>query len=437
VGNALAGDTAADCDFLDTGNGAGVAAALAATAGTTADVGIKTGVYDFSLPGAPVLPLAVPAAVRLHGSGRTALAGGPVTGTTFLMTPIERALFTVGTVGRVSDFTVILPAAATPAVSGISVIDLVSGSPRAEHIQIDFEGGENNPDETLLQAFRLGPGASAFDCGTRADGGYSRLGGLLAAFQMESSTRILDCDGDNLDIGYRAVGSNYELVDCRAVNNRGNSFQLGGSDGIADACRANRDLTGTGFFVTGFRTNITGCEANGTGAGTHGIRCLPGSDGSVIANNTLINNTIVGLSVEGGSDEVIVGPNHFSGNARNEDFSASGPVLRRVIPAFSTSIIGPFVRAAETGETTLYDASAGIITIDAPLTPGVSNEGDFFEVKEITGAVHPFAVTISGNGATIEAPTGGGIAATQLLTGIPDIGVRWVLRGGVWRVIPT
>ena len=60
-GNSASGDTIDDCDFLDTGNGAGIAGALALLdttyAGQEVTVVIRPGQYDFTAGGAPSLPL--------------------------------------------------------------------------------------------------------------------------------------------------------------------------------------------------------------------------------------------------------------------------------------------------------------------------------------------------------------------------------------------
>jgi len=76
---ASAGDSV---DFLDTGNGAQLAAALAAAAALppalkTVDIRIRAGTIDLTAPGAPALPLVVPDGVRLIGAGfdKTFLTG--------------------------------------------------------------------------------------------------------------------------------------------------------------------------------------------------------------------------------------------------------------------------------------------------------------------------------------------------------------------------
>lgn len=74
VGNALTGDTVPDYSaggftyILDPGDGTGIEAALALSALVPGDVAVRPGVYDFST-GPAVMPLTVPAGVRVIGSG--------------------------------------------------------------------------------------------------------------------------------------------------------------------------------------------------------------------------------------------------------------------------------------------------------------------------------------------------------------------------------
>lgn len=74
VGNESNGDTAAAYAasgftyFSDPGDGSGIEAALAAAALVPGDISVRPGVYDFSI-GSVVMPLTVPAGVRICGSG--------------------------------------------------------------------------------------------------------------------------------------------------------------------------------------------------------------------------------------------------------------------------------------------------------------------------------------------------------------------------------
>lgn len=75
VGNVPAGDSAIGYNtggfryIPDTGNGAGIATALAAAAASAGDVWIRPGEYNFTLLGSPPLPLTIPAGVRVQGAG--------------------------------------------------------------------------------------------------------------------------------------------------------------------------------------------------------------------------------------------------------------------------------------------------------------------------------------------------------------------------------
>jgi len=81
VGNGPNGDLAADCDYLDSGDCAQLALAIAA-AGPGDDVYIKPGTYDFGQVGSPASRITIPAGARVRGAGRkhvtiqTRAAGG-------------------------------------------------------------------------------------------------------------------------------------------------------------------------------------------------------------------------------------------------------------------------------------------------------------------------------------------------------------------------
>jgi len=70
VGNSVAGDTSDDCDYLDTGNGVQLQAALTAAGTNDVDVFIRRGTYDLGGAGASGNKLTIPAGVRVIGAGR-------------------------------------------------------------------------------------------------------------------------------------------------------------------------------------------------------------------------------------------------------------------------------------------------------------------------------------------------------------------------------
>jgi len=84
VGNALSGDTTADCTFLDPGDGSGIQAAIAAASlATRGDIFVRSGSYTRP-SGAPAFT--IPGNVTVRGSGsETKITGNDTQRTIFLM----------------------------------------------------------------------------------------------------------------------------------------------------------------------------------------------------------------------------------------------------------------------------------------------------------------------------------------------------------------
>lgn len=86
VGNVPAGDSntpysVSGFDYIpDVGNGAGLAAALAAAVNDPGIVGVRRGTYDLNAPGAPAGVLSVPAGTSVVGMGPYITGGGPPQG---------------------------------------------------------------------------------------------------------------------------------------------------------------------------------------------------------------------------------------------------------------------------------------------------------------------------------------------------------------------
>lgn len=457
VGNALVGDTTETCDFLDPGDGSGIEAALMAVGptATNTDVFVKSGTYDVS-SGAVALPLVIPPHLRFRGAAQSAPSTPPYSGTTFVLGPTQRTLLTVGTLSRVSDFTVIVPPAANGA-TGTTVIDLVGPSVRAEQIQLDFTGPAENASETLQSGFRVGIGGDIRFCGTRASSGYTTGTGDLVGFAVASSTRVLSCDAQGLDLGFFVIAENFELINCRAIDNRVASFAASSStNGVLTGCRARRSDAGNCFELGGcLRVSITACDAEGDD-GTNGIVVIDSTACSVQAN--VVHGHVVGptglagigIFVNDGSTENVIGPNTFEENTRNERFEAL-TFNQRVIPEFSdlTFSEGTFTTVARNGQTVLVDGASvtgATSTVFAPSATGEANIGDYFAVKEVSGTAPLASVVIDGNGNLIQDALGGGsIGATTSLSSAYQ-GGRWVLRpvpgatgalGSVWFVIPS
>lgn len=121
VGNALAGDTAANCTYLDSGNGAGIAAALAAAAALAplkVKVYLRRGTYTVD-PVAVTLPMTIPAGCTLDGDCRTTTT--VVTGTGAGGTLQD--LFVLMTGAGLHDMTITIPSPVASVAAGNAIVD--------------------------------------------------------------------------------------------------------------------------------------------------------------------------------------------------------------------------------------------------------------------------------------------------------------------------
>lgn len=122
VGNAPAGDTIFVCDFLDPGNGSGVAAAIAAALAVPGDIWVRPGYYDFGAAAAPALPLTLPTNVRMRG----ACGLGDVGALTVFAddTVTTQDMLIVGNGASVEDIFFLVPEPAG-AAAGVGIVQLV------------------------------------------------------------------------------------------------------------------------------------------------------------------------------------------------------------------------------------------------------------------------------------------------------------------------
>lgn len=133
VGNSSKGDTSAECHFLDTGNCAGLAAAIASAGAAGVDVYVRPGDYDFGAAGAPAARISVPANVRVRGAGRritrilTRAAGG------------DGRAFTLGEGASLEDLQVYCPTPTANQVGGYEIIEAPSDDNSLIRVDVKFE----------------------------------------------------------------------------------------------------------------------------------------------------------------------------------------------------------------------------------------------------------------------------------------------------------
>lgn len=425
VGNALAGDTVNDVDFLDTGNGAGVAAALAAATAsvTPTDVYVKSGIYDVSLAGAPALPMAIPEGLMLWGAGEGVGSGN---GTIFRVSDTQRSLFVAGDDVTLQHIGIEVPAAAAGAV-GTSV---VFGGLRlnAQHLQFLFTGAGVNADESLTAALRIQTQSSLDDV-VVVGLGYSTVAGTLACIAINGPPgNNVICDGcfvTGLDNGY---------------------VMLNGNRAIFTGCRAGQHTTGAGFILFGAANRMDACFVRNS---ERGVVLSGGGDEMAVNDTTFSGITDACIDVLGGSDfptisdnifslsfigirlsataNPIIGPNQFSSVTNHYDITGATDIHQVEPRSISTTIITS-VTTVEPGQILRYDASAGTFTLAAPSTANIMISSSF-SIKEMAGDAT--AITVSGNGNSIQDPVTGALAASVSVVA-PFATTSWFFDGTNW-----
>lgn len=424
VGNALAGDTVANVDFLDSGNGAGVAAALAAAAAalTPTDLYIKSGVYDFTLAGAPALPLTIPTGLLFRGAGSSVEAGN---GTIFSIGSTQRALFVVSNHAEIGQFSVLAALAAVGA-AGTAILDMGTNV-TATDITISIPGNLNSPDESLTAAMRAGTFSQLTRIIVQASS-YSTVARILSGIEIDNNEVTCDqCVVSGLDYGFRTLDDNRCIFSaCRSLFQSERGFWLVGNQNQIAGCFV-RNFGVRGIVLeNGFGSAITDTTVQSSG-GLTGIEILADHDNARIINNT-IRLGAVGIEV-GANSGTLIGPNKFD-SVLNEIVIAGGATeVSREVPTVISDTILIANHLAEVGEILRYDASAGTFTLSAPSSAA---RGDEFGIKEMVG--NATVITVSGNGFSIQHPVTGVYAATAAV-GVANIGTKWIFDGTVWFVV--
>lgn len=329
VGNSANGDAAGQCHFLDTGNGAQLAAALA-VADEGADIYIRPGTYDFTVAGGPAGAFAVPPRVKVRGAGR---------GHTIIRTrgQGDQGAFDVDEQSELEDLTieVTLPTGAPSARYGI--VELIGAHAEVRRVNVDFLGVWTSVEAANFEpvaCFFVASGASdtrLIDCGA----------GLLGEGEMPSMWTLTS--GAQALYGVLTEGSP-SSVGCDIIR-----FKTVGGDGgvraikhvrVRDAEISNPLLVGVellGFEADG--SEVTGCliEMFAAASGRYGIylytveQCdvegnrivawtghsgsrgimLVDADENIVAKNRLPDNWGAGIELDEDSDNNIVSLNNM------------------------------------------------------------------------------------------------------------------------------
>lgn len=166
VGNVPAGDTApvqpAPFQYIpDSGDGAGIATALAAAAISGGDIWIRRGTYDFAA-GAVATPLTIPAGVRVRGEGGGGEGGlGALTiiGAPAGNAALTQDCFVLGANASLEDLAIIVPAGAGGGLAGVGIVQTPSDGGRVAGVSIIMSGSsQRNTSQAISSGTAAAPG---------------------------------------------------------------------------------------------------------------------------------------------------------------------------------------------------------------------------------------------------------------------------------------
>lgn len=339
VGNATNGDTSVVCDYLDTGDGAQLATALAA-AGAGADVYIRPGTYDLGQVGSPPAPLAIPADVRVRGAGRSH---------TKIVTRAQgdQGAFTLGARSVLEDvgINVALPVGAGS--GSTAVVELAAARAQCRRVSVDFPGLWTIAEATLtvlracfeagVSATTAGQDAQFVDCEagmTNAVPKFLDLG-LLAGNEMVVfsvtfggpipiiAALIKRCRSNGADRG----GVSYtptRVIDSTFEDFHELGFLITGSDAVGSEIADCFFLSTIGALATGRGVVLDTVTAVGVvdnyiyndapTAGQEAIECVAADWNTVRGNRGGSFGTVMGaVRLDASSDNNIVSGNNFQG----------------------------------------------------------------------------------------------------------------------------
>ncbi|HEY5657333.1 MAG TPA: hypothetical protein VIY27_06050 [Myxococcota bacterium] len=301
VGNVPAGDPiavqAAPFEYIgDTGNGAGIAAAIASVtaAGAGGWIHIRRGLYDLGAAGAPVLPMTI-AGFRVTGDGCSTL---------LRLSTLDRRLFIMasGPGGAPPPELCHLGIDWTTAAAGAVGTECVDalGSFRAviENVEVIKDGSPaDNPDEPLTSVFRGGLGSRFLNARTVNVDGNAGGAGVVSFRLAGTFAAAVACAVNGSNTGYRLEAAVSSLTAC--THNGG--VLAASSSGVRVAaptvtvtgCMVTSSLDGIVVESSGGATLTT--NAFGIGLAGDGIRIEAGATSNIVLANRLNGNSFLDL----------------------------------------------------------------------------------------------------------------------------------------------
>jgi len=329
VGNALAGDTTAECHYLDPGDGSGIAAALLAAQAAGSpypDVWIRNGQYNLGTSGVGMLT--IPAGVKVRGSGRESVLIVTADGSA----AVNPHAFSLGADAELSDLKVLATTPAAVPTTTTPAIVTAQGHALIERVEVDFDG------------YWSAIGSPTYAGTFAAFEGLGAAAGQRARFVECHAVRVpYDPTLSVIPDGFDVVG---DVVSRCYVEGGGNIGISATDTSIIAKCIIENDVTNAFTAIelsSGSRSKVIGNEILGLfsgGANSKGIR-VNGADSTTVQGNSLeatagsagadaieivqsddcsvVGNVGTGfvdaISLDSLSDDNVVGFNNFAGSA--------------------------------------------------------------------------------------------------------------------------
>jgi hypothetical protein len=308
VGNVPKGDSATAYSsggfqyIPDTGNGAGIAAAIAAATASPGDIWIRPGTYNLTSAGAPASPYAVPSGVLVRGAGNSTVINGRLTG--------NQTVFTLATTSELRDLRINVIGEFN-SILGDGVVECngsTSSPSRVERVDIQLS---NLGGSTLLKAAILAGKASARIVACRF---------FLPDFDEQSPTGGVS--GVQVD-GIQGFASVSRCLATRSGNSFGCAYVAFGGARLDLSESSSSFASLAGVLVSGgglaiqSRVSVSECNITSQGSScivSDGTIRVSDCDLSALQSNAILStgrgvitgNTVLGaMDTSGGSNHVI------------------------------------------------------------------------------------------------------------------------------------
>jgi hypothetical protein len=349
VGNAAATDPDLinEVDFLDTGNGAQLDAAIVQANADGVDIWIRPGVYDLGAVGAPSVLTTPAAGIKIRGAGRELVEiRSPDTG--------DQRIWDISNDRvEISDMRFLLQGGDGLGAE-TNLIEVTGEHCLLSRCDARVVVGPSIAATTAIRRMFAVIEGVAFQCrvgliDSTAPGFFAAIGANLIGFYSNTRAHFNDCEVYGTDVGYEVSGS-ARLTDCAVTSAIVRGADIAGADQIVGGRFASAGATSVAMRVTGSDILISGVVITGGGTAANTL-LLSGADRVVLAGSRIVNGGTPTISLVGSSNCVINGNviNAPGGGTTGVDFDGTSD--DNILANNQISAVTPISDAGASNET--------------------------------------------------------------------------------------